>query len=160
GGPGEQRLLALVTAVAEPEVLLDHVRGDPHAVLAGRDDVALARHHVAGAEDRLVAAETTEVGIGPAVEVAILLDALHRLGHAADGTHHERGAELLDRAVDRHRLAALDARALQAQPDQVIAVAEQPDRHPLGAHVEAVLLHRLLEDAPARGLELVAAGNR
>src|SRR5262249_37375001 len=36
------------------------------------------------------------------------------------------------------------------------ALGEEPDRHPLGAHVEAVLLHRLLEDAPARGLEFVA----
>src|SRR5262249_59112922 len=49
----------------------------------------------------------------------------------------------------------LDPRALEPEPDEPIALGEETDRDALRTHVEAVLLHRLLEDAAARDLELV-----
>ena len=57
-------------------------------------------------------------------------------GDAADRAHDERRAHVLERAGDRHRLSALDPRALEAQPDEPVALGEQPDRQRSGTTVK------------------------
>jgi hypothetical protein len=67
-----------------------------------------------------------------------------------------QGDHLLDGALDEHRSSALDARALQLEAHQAVALGDDPHRDAQGLHVEAVLLRRLLEDAPAGALRLLA----
>jgi hypothetical protein len=147
-----------VLAVPDTEVLLDHVRAHGDAVLAGGHDVALARDHVAGAEDGLVAREPPELLVGPLIELVLHRDARHGLGDAADRAHHERRVHVLECPVDGHGLAVLDPCALEAEPGKAITLDDQADRQPERTDREAVFLHRLLEDLPSRRLELLGLG--
>ena len=88
-------------------------------------------------------------------------DARDRLGDAADRADHA-GAAALEGLVGRDELAALHARAAEAQAHEAVALDE---RAPSGAaqrlDLEEVLLHRLLEQ-PRAGLQhlLDALGRR